>query len=97
MDKVRLYHVGDNGLQEGEELGRISVVLKADYEIEAVKLKAQLTKALALIWEMYLGDPSDETCNQIEVMLNHPLAPSATTVPVEDSFRQDAETPGMNF
>jgi hypothetical protein len=45
-------------------------------ETERDKLKAELTKALTLMWEMYLGDPSDETCAQIEVMLNHDLAPS---------------------
>jgi len=32
MQSVKIYHLGDAGLIEGESLSRISVVLKADYE-----------------------------------------------------------------
>jgi hypothetical protein len=32
MDRMRRYHVGDAGLVEGEALGRLSVVLAADFD-----------------------------------------------------------------
>lgn len=49
----------------------------APQQSERDLLRAEFTKALALMWEIYLGDPTDATCSQVEGMLNHDLAPSA--------------------
>jgi hypothetical protein len=38
MESVKKYHVGDSGLVEGEALGRITVVLGADYDAAVMRI-----------------------------------------------------------
>ncbi|SCW91976.1 hypothetical protein [Pseudomonas sp. NFACC05-1] len=42
MDSVKRYHVGDAGLVEGEALGRLNVVLSADYDAAARRIGAMV-------------------------------------------------------